>query len=313
MNNGALYTLNLSTASTGSFSQILEERGIELFDNMEVQILETVSINQNGIDFEGASKILVNNQIVELEDYEKEQFWSVLSKSSLAQAFTRRKLLQAGRTYTFVALPQQITREQKELYPILNAKYSKIGINTLTILEADKDGHPTSISLNGEYFDNQGKMFWSFAHLGDFGTEQYNKREKEFFELTHLSIVQYNDQKELDKMSIESFDCEPILDISPTVKMCIKAPERDLAIVFAHLVEEVGEYSKATFRQDEVDECATGEAADVINCLIDTLWLNYRSKPEYELVNDKDLMCVVIDELNQQIKSKTSKWAKAVL
>lgn len=310
ISKGSIYTLNLASLNqVSAFYRIMEDRGIRLFDNMEVQILDvTVS---NAMQYYGASKILINNQIVELSN--DDSFWCVLGEQTLDESFTRQPMFKEGRSYKLNKFWPE-TEEQRRLYPIfkfLHNTKSKI----VTVLETDDYGNPLAISINGTTYTNLKEPFGSFVCLSKLGGYTYDFREQEFFELSGIQIIQYEQTPIVFKEPLKEpdFDCEPILDISPTVKMCIKAPERDLSIVFAHLVEEIGEYSKATFRQDEVDECATGEAADVINCLIDTLWLNYRNKQEFELVNDKDLMCIVIDDLNEQIKSKTTKWAKAVL
>lgn len=310
ISKGSIYTLNLASLNeVSAFYRIMEDRGIRLFDNMEVQILDvtTTTIKQ----YYGATKILINNQIVELSN--DDSFWCVLGEQTLDESFTRQPMFKEGRSYKLNKFWPE-TEEQRRLYPIfkfLHNTKSKI----VTVLETDDYGNPLAISINGTTYTNLKEPFGSFVCLSKLGGYTYDFREQEFFELSGIQIIQYEQTPIVFKEPLKEpdFDCEPILDISPTVKMCIKAPERDLSIVFAHLVEEIGEYSKATFRQDEVDECATGEAADVINCLIDTLWLNYRNKQEFELVNDKDLMCIVIDDLNEQIKSKTTKWAKAVL
>lgn len=311
ISKGSIYTLNLASLNkVSAFYRIMEDRGIRLFDNMEVQILDvTVS---NAMEYYGASKILVNNQIVELSN--DDSFWCVLGEQTLDESFTRQPMFKEGRSYKLNKFWPE-TEEQRRLYPIfkfLHNTKSKI----VTILKTDDYGNPLAVYINGTIYTNLNESFGSFVCLSKLGGYTYDFREQEFFELSGIQIIQYEQTPIVFKeepLKEPDFDCEPILDISPTVKMCIKAPERDLSMVFAHLVEEIGEYSKATFRQDEVDECATGEAADVINCLIDTLWLNYRNKQEFELVNDKDLMCIVIDDLNEQIKSKTTKWAKAVL
>lgn len=313
ISNGSIYTLNLASLDPNSaFYQIMKERGIPLFDNMEVQIL---AVKQSStMAFYGASKILINNQIVELSSG---PFWCVLGEKTLDESFTQQSMFKEGRSYKLNKF-WPVTEEHKQIYPIYKF-LSNSGSSIVTVLETDNFDNPISVSINGNIYTNLAPNFWAFVCLGGRGPGYYDcaSREKEFFELSGIQIIQYEQTPTIvfkePTLKEPDFDCEPILDISPTVKMCIKAPERNLGLVFAHLTEEIGEYSKATFRQDEVDECATGEAADVINCLIDTLWLNYRNKSEFELVNDKDLMCIVIDDLNEQIKTKTTKWAKAVL
>lgn len=312
ISKGSIYTLNLASLNqVSAFYIIMEDRGIGLFDNMEVQILDVIV--SNTMQYYGASKILINNQIVELSN--DDSFWCVLGEQTLDESFTRQPMFKEGHSYKLNKF-WPVTEEHKRIYPIYKF-LSNSDRSTVTVLETDTFDNPTSVSIDGNIYTNLGEHFWSFACLGGLGYSDYDFREQEFFELTGIQIVQYDQTPTIafkePTLKEPDFDCEPILDISPTVKMCIKAPERNLGLVFAHLTEEIGEYSKATFRQDEVDECATGEAADVINCLIDTLWLNYRNKQEFELVNDKDLMCIVIDDLNEQIKIKSAKWAKAVL
>ncbi|QPB12337.1 hypothetical protein [Providencia phage PSTCR6] len=106
--------------------------------------------------------------------------------------------------------------------------------------------------------------------------------------------------------------CEVLLDLSTTATVCQYAPPRTPEKVFMHLIEEVGEYAKSVNRPELCTELPVGEAADVINCVLDILWLSYRSDEKYSDVNDSDLMCILIDDLNTSMATKASKWASQV-
>ncbi|UGO50039.1 hypothetical protein RGZ1_8 [Morganella phage vB_MmoM_Rgz1] len=173
--------------------------------------------------------------------------------------------------------------------------------DTFRVLKIDDGGYNsgflgvTEISINGIPYNikdvDENQWYWAF-----FTVDQ-------FTETDCFTIVENEEP---------SFQCETILDISPTTAMCLRAPERSSSDVFKHLIEEVGEYTKTLYRPLECDESSASECADVINTLIDTLWLDYRSKDYFKDVNDTDLMCVMMSELNECIAVKSAKWAKVV-
>lgn len=151
----------------------------------------------------------------------------------------------------------------------------------------------TDISIAGIYYDIEevDESLWAFFTLSQY-------QEHDCFSLVEDEIP--------------SFQCETILDITPTTQMCLRAPERSESDVFKHLIEEVGEFTKTLYRPVECDESAINECADIINTLVDTLWLNYRSKEYFKDVNDTDLMCIMMSELNESIAIKSRKWANCV-
>lgn len=133
----------------------------------------------------------------------------------------------------------------------------------------------------------------------------------ERIEIAETMIKEITEAEALGHLDI-SVHCESILDIEPVMNVCAKAPARTEGFVMMKLMEEVGEFAKAVNQPERCDERPSGEAADVINCVLDELWLNFRNDPQFDEVNDTDLRCIVIDTLNKQLQKKTSKWANQV-
>lgn len=184
----------------------------------------------------------------------------------------------------FEVLAELLQRKQTDTFRVLKIDDGGFEPDIIGVTEIDVNG----VSYNIEDINDN---YWAF-----FTVDQ-------FIETDCFTIVENEEP---------SFQCETILDISPTTAMCLRAPERSNGDVFKHLIEEVGEYTKTLYRPLECDESSASECADVINTLIDTLWLDYRSKDYFKDVNDTDLMCVMMSELNECIAVKSAKWAKVV-
>lgn len=133
-----------------------------------------------------------------------------------------------------------------------------------------------------------------------------------YFTEYHIEIGVIEEVHQDDNLGAPEATCEVLLDLSTTATVCQYAPPRTSEKVFMHLAEEVGEYAKSVNRPELCAELPVGEAADVINCTLDILWLTYRADEKYSEVNDSDLMCILIDDLNTSMTTKASKWASQV-
>lgn len=133
-----------------------------------------------------------------------------------------------------------------------------------------------------------------------------------YFTTKHINEGLIEEVCQEDNLGAPEATCEVLLDLSTTSTVCQYAPPRTPEKVFMHLAEEVGEYAKSVNRPELCTELPVGEAADVINCTLDILWLSYRADEKYSEVNDSDLMCILIDDLNTSMTTKASKWATQV-
>lgn len=101
----------------------------------------------------------------------------------------------------------------------------------------------------------------------------------------------------------------PILNVSKAYTD--KDPNRSIYNVMLQLGSETGEMQDWINRPWRQKEEFAGECADVINCVVDALWLYFRSK--HPGLSDDEISKLVVYKLNQQIEVKTKKWADAVL
>lgn len=102
----------------------------------------------------------------------------------------------------------------------------------------------------------------------------------------------------------------PIFEAS---KLSYPIPNRSIGNVMLQLSSETGEmcdWINRPWRQKEEFE---GECADVINCVVDALWLHFRNRHKNDThVSDDEISMMVTRALNEQIMAKTQKWKDAV-
>ena len=88
------------------------------------------------------------------------------------------------------------------------------------------------------------------------------------------------------------------------------APKRQIGNVMLQLSSETGEMCDWINRPWRQKETFAGECADVINCVVDALFLHVKAEnPDMSL---EDVSQKTTDLLNTQIKVKCAKWRKAV-
>lgn len=103
------------------------------------------------------------------------------------------------------------------------------------------------------------------------------------------------------------------LNVSPVLQISCLAPERTEHFVLGKLTEEIGEFARAVNQPERCDEPLVGEAADIMICVMDALFLNYRNDPAYSSITDADVARIVVDDLNKTVFNKAGKWAGKVL
>ncbi|UYD57533.1 hypothetical protein OFDDKENP_00157 [Aeromonas phage B614] len=96
------------------------------------------------------------------------------------------------------------------------------------------------------------------------------------------------------------------IDLTSTFSASVTVPSRDMGFVMGKLMEEVGEFAKSINQPDRCDERPVGEAADVINCVCDMLYLQYRK--DYPELGDAQIVDLIKTELNLQLNMKSEKW-----
>ena len=105
-------------------------------------------------------------------------------------------------------------------------------------------------------------------------------------------------------------DSKTILDTS--IAYSKANPNRNIGSVMLQLSSETGEMCDWVNRPWRQKEIFAGECADVINCVVDALFMHYRASHDKEWVTDEQVAELTIKSLNEQIKLKCEKWRKAV-
>lgn len=98
------------------------------------------------------------------------------------------------------------------------------------------------------------------------------------------------------------------IDLASTFTASITVPDRDMGFVLGKLMEEVGEFAKSINQPDRCDERPVGEAADVINCVCDMLYLQYSK--DYPELSKNEIVDLITKELNLQLDMKSAKWVE---
>ncbi|AKJ73191.1 hypothetical protein PKO111_127 [Klebsiella phage PKO111] len=99
----------------------------------------------------------------------------------------------------------------------------------------------------------------------------------------------------------------PIIEAS---EMACQKPGRQIGHVMLQLASETGEMCDWINRPWRQKEPFAGECADVINCVVDALWLHHRE--EYAHLGDAEYREVIAQKLNYFITRKTTKWKEAI-
>lgn len=105
-----------------------------------------------------------------------------------------------------------------------------------------------------------------------------------------------------------------VLDITPVLRVSANYTERkswrNITSVMLQLSSETGEMCDWINRPHRQKEIFAGECADVINCVIDALWLHMRENMHG--ASHEEVALTVTEELNRQLHLKTKKWSEAV-
>ncbi|AAQ81330.1 hypothetical protein 44RRORF011c [Aeromonas phage 44RR2.8t] len=98
------------------------------------------------------------------------------------------------------------------------------------------------------------------------------------------------------------------IDLSSTFTASAVVPTRNMGFVMGKLVEEVGEFAKSINQPERCDERPVGEAADVINCVMDMLYLQYSE--DNPGLGKSQIVDLIVKELNLQLNMKAEKWVE---
>lgn len=99
----------------------------------------------------------------------------------------------------------------------------------------------------------------------------------------------------------------PIFEAS---QLSFPIPGRCIENVMLQLSSETGEMCDWINRPWRQKEAFEGECADVINCVVDALWLHYRAENAH--LSDDDYQVFIENMLNTEIVKKTNKWKEAI-
>lgn len=107
---------------------------------------------------------------------------------------------------------------------------------------------------------------------------------------------------------MQVLDITPVLQVS--AKYTEKSPWRQIGPVMLQLASETGEMCDWVNRPHRQKEVFAGECADVINCVVDALWLH--TCDNMRGATPEEIALEVTRELNRQLQLKTRKWAEAI-
>lgn len=99
-------------------------------------------------------------------------------------------------------------------------------------------------------------------------------------------------------------DFSVVLNASETATKV--TPSRYIGNVMLQLASETGEACDWVNRPHDQKEDFAGECADILNCVIDAMWLHYRAR--YAHLSDEKYRPVVMSILQAQVELKTEKW-----
>lgn len=96
------------------------------------------------------------------------------------------------------------------------------------------------------------------------------------------------------------------IDMTSSFNASMAVPPRSMGFVMGKLMEEVGEFAKSLNQPERCDERPVGEAADIMNCICDMLYLQY--KEDYPELSETQIVDLIKTELNFQLNLKAEKW-----
>lgn len=99
-------------------------------------------------------------------------------------------------------------------------------------------------------------------------------------------------------------DFSSVLTASETATKNV--PTRYIGNVMLQLASETGEACDWINRPHRQKEDFAGECADILNCVLDAMWLHYR--PQYSHLSDEKYRPIVLSILQSQLELKTEKW-----
>lgn len=100
------------------------------------------------------------------------------------------------------------------------------------------------------------------------------------------------------------------IDMTSSFNASMAVPARSMGFVLGKLMEEVGEFAKSLNQPERCDERPVGEAADIMNCVCDMLYLQY--KEDYPELSETQIVDLIKTELNFQLNLKAEKWMMKV-
>lgn len=97
--------------------------------------------------------------------------------------------------------------------------------------------------------------------------------------------------------------------IDRVLSSSVRAQARSVDSVFKNLVEEVGELSRALNRPWRCDEPAIGEVADVINCVVDLVYMMEVENLARQGIGEKAINVPMLKrQIESWVDSKCNKW-----
>ncbi|UOX40397.1 MazG-like pyrophosphatase [Aeromonas phage GomatiRiver_11] len=122
-----------------------------------------------------------------------------------------------------------------------------------------------------------------------------------------LTPTDFKIAKDVNQFMVEVVPSAKI-DLTSSFTASITVPDRSMGFVLGKLIEEVGEFAKSLNQPERCDERPVGEAADVINCVVDLLYLQY--KADHPELPETQIVDMIKNELNEQLDVKSAKWVK---
>ena len=97
--------------------------------------------------------------------------------------------------------------------------------------------------------------------------------------------------------------------IDRVLSSSVRAQARSVDSVFKNLVEEVGELSRALNRPWRCDEPAIGEVADIINCVVDLVYMMEVEALARQGIGEKAINVPMLKrQIESWVDSKCNKW-----
>lgn len=164
---------------------------------------------------------------------------------------------------------------------------------------------------NEKFCETEGKRLWAanLSRMSTDGTLEVLGIEHNGCWKTNAKFLGYHIgiPVEEQKYFIRVVD-DQLINLASTFEASTTVPSRTMGFVMGKLMEEVGEFAKSLNQPDRCDERPVGEAADVINCVVDMLYLQYST--DYPELDNAQIVDLITKELNTQLDMKAEKWVE---